>query len=341
MTTLRAPISINIHDAHFGIWQDNANDPTFRDDIFLPLLKAMKRRGWVVTADPETLKHYRCLSTSRRLASKGDLRAKIRISGRVIELDYWAETWPIDNTNGRQYDFEKMARMNYLDRLRVQLEMSRLQSWLETLAPIECKVLEAKDLPALQRIERRYAESWHSDKSLGRPVCRHDGNSTSKDGERIVHGATVWYVGHNGRVERGVAYYNINNMWWVVPSVDTLCNLASHEIFCRQPADLRTKQNERARRERLETELALAVRRMDFRRAELLKNILFGAEKVYLIWARDKQAYYRSNYAGYTTDTISAGRYTRAEAESEVGRVPHELEAVGPDGQRVKFERAA
>jgi hypothetical protein len=315
----RAPLSVNIHDSHFGIWQDNANDPSFREEVFAPFLKAMVRRGWKVTADPNTLKHYRSLSPSQRIGARGDLRVEIQLSGRVVKIEFWAETWPIANTNGRRYDFGKMARMNYLDRLRVRLEMRRILNWLETIAPVTVKADEPKGLTALQR----------------------DYNGKSKDGERIEHGATVWFADAKGRICRGTAYYNLNNMWWVVPSADELRNLSSGEIYCHVPADLRTKKNERQRRGRLEAELATAVRRMDFRRAEVLKEILFGKAQTYLIWARDHQAYYRSNYAGYTTDTIAAGRYTRAEAEAEVRRVPHELEAVGPDGERIKFEKAA
>lgn len=38
----RAPISINIHDSHFGIWQDNAQDPTFNEEVFQPILKSFQ-----------------------------------------------------------------------------------------------------------------------------------------------------------------------------------------------------------------------------------------------------------------------------------------------------------
>lgn len=109
---------------------------------------------------------------------------------------------------------------------------------------------------------------------------------------------------------------------------------------CR-PVDLRTKHNERARRNRLEAELQIAVKRMDYQRAHVLKTIIFGTEQTYMIWARDKQAYYRSQYAGYSSDTAGAGRYTRAEAEAECRRVPHELEMVCPDGTHVSFDRSA
>ncbi|TIL29986.1 hypothetical protein [Mesorhizobium sp.] len=341
MTLTRPAIDVRIHDTQIGIWQDNARDETFRTEVFGPLIKAMKSRGWIVRADPNIMKHHWCLSPSHRIASRGNLRAGIRISGRVVEIDYWAETWPLDNCNGRRHDFHKLARMEYLDRLRFRLEVARITSWLQSIAPVTIKEDEPAGLTALERIQRRYAECWHTDKTLGRPVSQYSYNHTSRDGQKIEHGATVWFVGRDGRIGRGTAYYNLNSMWWVVCGKDGLSNLSTCEIFCKQPSDLRTKRNERQRRARLEGELASAVRCMDFRRAETLKNILFGSAPTFLIWAKDHGAYYRANYCGYTTDTIAAGRYTRAEAEAEVRRVPHELEAIGPDGERIKFARAA
>lgn len=338
---LRPAVSVRIHDTHLGIWQDNPNDPSFRTEVFAPIIKAFRKRGWSVDADPNIKKHYPSLNLRRRLAARGTLQASIGIAGRAIEIEYWAETWPLDNRNGHRYDFDKLRRMDFLDRLRVRLEMSRIVAWLETIAPVTVNADEPEGLTALQRIERRYAESWHTDKKLGRPVCNYASNGISKDGLPIPHGATVWFVDPKGRIGRGTAYYNINNMWFVACGKYTLRNLGNHEIYCRPPADLRTKRNDRQRRWRIEQELATAVRREDSSRAELLKKLLFGSEPTFMIWARDHNAYYRSNYSGYTTDTISAGKYTRAEAEAEVRRVPHELEMVGPDGERIRFDRAA
>ncbi|TIL82321.1 MAG: hypothetical protein E5Y76_03960, partial [Mesorhizobium sp.] len=105
--------------------------------------------------------------------------------------------------------------MEYLDRLRFRLEVARITSWLQSIAPVTIKEDEA-DLTALECIQRRYAESCHTDKILGRPVSQQSYNHTSRDGQKIEHGATVWFVGRDGRIGRGTAYYNINSMWWVV-----------------------------------------------------------------------------------------------------------------------------
>ncbi|MGK9200450.1 hypothetical protein KXR50_08095 [Sinorhizobium meliloti] len=335
---MRQPMSINIADAHLGIWQDNPNDPSFRSEIYGVLIRDMRARGWSIRQDPETRRRFNCISHSKRLGARGTLRCAIQISGRVVEVDFWSITAPQVNRNGRRYDFDKMRRMSHIDQLRVELEYRRITAWLETLAKVTVSRRYERDLPPMKFIEKRYAESYHSDKALGRPVCNYDYNRKSKDGALLEHGQTVWLADDKGRLIRGTAYYNINSMWWVVAG-GKLHNESCGSLFSKQPDDLRTKRNERARRSRLEKELAIAVERMDFLRAQALKGILFGSEQTFMIWARDHGAYYRSNYAGYTTDRIHAGKYTRAEAEAECRRCPHDLEMVCQDGSHVRFEQ--
>ena len=338
---MRQVIKVRIYDAFLGIWQDDPRDNSYRSEVYGPLIRLLRNRGWKIGADPKVKKHYACLSPDHRLCSRGTLRASIELAGRSIEVQFWSETAKLDNRNGKRYDFNKMQRMSYLDRLRIVIERRHIVRWLETIAPISIDEDPYKPLLAMDKIAKDYAESCHSDKDLGRPVCECSYNAKSADGKQVEHGATVWFAGYDGRMRRGTAYYNINSMWWVVCDKWTRLNLSCHQIFCDKPADLRTKRNERLRRARLERELATAISKMNFQRAETIKQILFGNEEIWLIYARDKQAYYGSNYCGYTSDRITAGKYSRVEAEKEARRVPHELEARGPNGESLRFDKAA
>lgn len=334
----RAPLEIRIHDSSIGIWQDKCPDPSFRTEVYAVLIHDMRARGWSIKQDRRVYQHYRCLSPNHRLGARGSLRCTIELSGRVVKVEFWSTAAPQSNRNGRRYDFDKMTRMHHIDGLRVELEFRRITAWLATLAPVKVSRSAERDMPAMHFIEKRYAESWHNDKALGRPHWHSDDQRKSKDGALLEHGQTVWLADYKGRIVRGVAYYNLNNMWWVIAG-GQLRNEGSHSLYSILPADLRAKQNGRVRRNRLEKELSIAIARMDFQRAHLLKRLLFGDDQTFLIWARDKQAYYRSQYSGYTTDRISAGKYTRAEAEAECRRVPHELEMVCPDGSHTRFDR--
>lgn len=338
--SLRKPLAVNIHDAQIGIWQDDARDASFRTDIYASLIRGLRGRGWSVKRDPKVHQHHRCISQDHRLGSRGSLRCAIEITGRVVKVEFWSTLSPQDNRNGRRYDFDKLDRMPHIDALRVELEFRRIIRWLETLAPVKVSRRSESDLTPMGVITRRYADSCHTDKALGRPDWHYDYNRKSADKTLLEQGQTVWLHDRKGRVIRGVAYYNLNSMWWVVAG-GQLFNESCGALHVRQPADLRTKQNERARRTRLEKELAIAVQRMHFQRAEILKRILFGADESFMIWARDKGAYYRAQYSGYTSDRISAGKYTRAEAEAECRRVPHELEMVAPDGTHIRFDKKA
>ncbi|MGJ4888894.1 hypothetical protein ACQR1Y_11910 [Bradyrhizobium sp. HKCCYLRH3099] len=334
---MRPPLAINIYDTHFGIWQD-AHDASLRSEIYAPLLRAMSRRGWRIRADPQVLKHHRCISKDHRLGTRGTLHCDIEITGCAVKVEFWSDTAPQINPNGRRYDSDKLGRMAYLDRLRVELEFRRIAAWLDTLAPVTVKRRSTRGLPPMQRIAETYASCRHTDKTLGRPQWHTDDNRRTKDGALLDQGQTVWLTDLAGRILRGTAFYHLNNMWWVIAGGE-LRNVACFELSAQPPRNLRIKLNARRRRTRLEQELARAVERMDFSRAERLKTILFGAAPTYMIWARDHQLFYRAQYSGYTSDRINAGKYTREEAEAECRRVPHELEMVGPDGRHVRFDQ--
>lgn len=338
---MRPQIDLNIFDTHIGIWQDNARDETFRCEIYAELIRQMRARGWSIKQDRDIRKNYPILSPDHREGARGTLRCSIKVTGRVVEVNFWSVTSAQDNRHGRRFDFDKMKRMrSHLDQLRVELEFKRITNWLMTIAPVKVTRRDDHGLSPMHQIAKNYAESWHIDKTLCRPWSNAEYNRKSKDGAMLEHGQVVWFADLKGRIVRGTAFYNINNMWWVIAGGE-LRNQACHELYAKPPADLRTKLHKKLRRRRLERELEIAVQRMDFQRADLLKRILFGTEQAYMIWARDKQMYYRAQYSGYAVDRISAGKYTKEEAEAECRRVPHELEMICPDGTSVRFDKRA
>ncbi|KOX55111.1 hypothetical protein ADL19_13500 [Streptomyces purpurogeneiscleroticus] len=339
-------IEVNLHDTHIGLWQADADDPTLKAEIFDGILRLLKRRGFKITADPRVAKHHRCISPSYRLAARGDMRAEIRVSGRVVELKWWSERSPSENRNGPRYGFDQRKRMPYLDGLRFELERRRILAWLSERADVVPRQARQQDfrcgrgrgeLSAADYIQARYATDWHTDKQLGRPRSQdYDRKSGDGDGSLVEHGARVWFRDRKGRIGTGIAHSDGGSRWMIVTGSYSITWASSFEIYTRCPLDLRRKRNERERRKRLEGEMAKAIARMNFLRAETLRKILFGAELTYGIWAVDKEAFYCPNYAGYITDRISAGRYTWDEAAAEVERVPHELRLVLPDGRHLK-----
>lgn len=340
MDPRKRKLSIRLHDTHIGIWQDDANDPSFRRDIFLKLAKQMRARGWTVAPDPHVLKNHRIISPHFKLANRGSMCASLKVSGRCCEVDYWSVAARRNNPNGPRYDFDKLERMPYLDRKRFLLERQKICAWLTSVADVTvARSTNRRDLPrAMDFIAAQYAESWHTDKDLGRPVCRQEGNARSADGGKLEHGGTVWFRGRDGRWRRGQALYHINNMWWVVENAYSWRNMACFKLHVSAPTNPREKRNDKARRAALEGELVKALKTSNDQRAAVIQAILFGSDAAHFIWSRKNSAYYRTNYSGYATDQMHAGRYTRAEAEAECKRVPHILEMVCPDGKHVRFD---
>lgn len=313
---------IHFQDASLSIWEEgllSARDAKghagamdwerqFKRDVFARVVQTLRRMGWVTKVGTHIY-----TGNNARYCAKGDLHADLKISGRVIELDFFQDVNAPDRPDhGGRYQREKERHMPYLLRLEMERTRRRIRKYLlnvftgyrfEPPKP----TIGLSGVTALEWIEAGWRASCHYNKDLGR-VSGEDSPYNNKSADRAIvrHGAHVWSTDHKGRIIAGTAYYHINNMWWVVTGKFGLLNKSSREIYTQQPEDLRTKCNARSRRNRLEKELSLAVGRMDFQRAQTLKSILFGNEQTFQIWARDKNAYYRSQYTGYTLDRISA-----------------------------------
>ncbi len=337
--------SVNIHDTCLGVWEEHVG-PDFQKKVFGSLIRFMRSRGWKVGEDPEIKKHYRCLNKTHRAASKKELRAKLSVSGRCIELKVWSENWPSENRNGHQHNFDIRQKMPYLTGIRCDLELKKIQCWLAERHSYQTEddfnERRGRRTP-MERIADGYDKSWHIPVRPGYPRIDHYG-CTSANGETLKQGQTVWVRGYDGRMQRGKAYVNINNMWWVVTGGE-LHNVASFDIHTVQPADLRRKIKPRQRRARLERLINEAVDQEDFARAELLKRVLFNDQPLYRVWSNkhggseNGGSFWGPCNAGYFSKRW-AGRYTHQEVLALVSAHPGELRAV-PIGNAPQIEARA
>lgn len=333
-------LTVHLHDTCINISQNNPNDPSFRKNIFLEIIAHLRKRGWTVSPDPSVVKIHKCISPDYKLARRGAVRASLETGGRSCKIEFWSDAARRNNPNGARYDFDKFNRMPYLDQKRFLLERQKIIDWLtgKSSVTITRPVNRETYSTARDYIAAQYAKSWHSDKDIGRPICKYATNARAADGGTVAHGCTVWFRGDDGRWRRGQAFYNINNMWWVVENQSSWRNLACFELCLNQPADIREKRNEKSRRRALERELKFALQASNYTRAKVINQILFGDDAPHFIWSRKNNAYYGTYYCGYTKSHLLAGRYTRAEAEAECRRVPHILEMVCPNGERVRYD---
>lgn len=325
--------TVTFGDASINIWEDpkrtstaqwNEWEKLFRKQVFKRFIQQLNRLGWTVTEWDEA-EYYRCIAHDRRTCKKGDLQGKLRLSGRTIQFEMWQDVANVSNPNGGRYDFDKEQRMPYLIHLEMQRTRNRLRNYL-------CNVFAGYDfkdnspntkqpgpgsLTATDWVHREIRSCWHYVEELGHARIGMACNARSAEGETITHGARVYTLDSKGRIVTGTAYYNLNSSWYVVTGkYGVMCSQAS-EIYLHNPGCLRVKRNERQRRQRLESELAKAIKAMDFKRAQVLKEVLFPDDQpLYLIWHKGHSAWYAPNFCGYRNSANDAGKYTRAELGS-------------------------
>ena len=128
-------------------------------------------------------------------------------------------------------------------------------------------------LTATEWIEGCYRTSWHfkGDPSTFKIA---DYNSKTKNGDVVKHRQRVWFFDHKGRTCTGTAYYNINNMWWVMTGKYDVRNLASFDLLTTPPQDIRRKRNEKLRERRLTELMDEAAKARAFEKAALYRDLL-------------------------------------------------------------------
>ncbi|RKP44727.1 hypothetical protein [Pararobbsia silviterrae] len=331
---------IVFHDAALHVWEEGGSgghdaserwERQFKHEVFARIIQTLNRLGWTCSMPPINeldVKRYggnvaRWAAQRQRFCVKGDLKADLSLTGRHIEFEmFQSVNTPTRPDHEGRYESNKEQAMPYLLRLEMERTRRRIRDYL-------CNVFTGytftepernrgfNGVTALEWIQAHYEASRHYDKATGRPRGDEvEYNHRSAERARVVHGQRVWFADYKGRIQAGTAYYNINNMWWVVTDKFGLRNIASFELFTKCPDNLRVKRNGRDRRKRLEAELATAVSTMNFERACTLRDILFQKEMpLFHVWHDEHEMYHCAGFCGYTRDSSKAGKFTADECK--------------------------
>jgi hypothetical protein len=311
--------TIRVYDSSLHVWEEHC-DHTMVKEILPPAIRFLRKIGWKVKRDERIHRQYRCLSPSHRYCRFGDLEASLQVNGRHLQFEMFQNVKMSSREPGDgKYEFNKLELMPYLMKLRALWTFNKLTEFFVSLQGYQVTPPEPKRGPfgvsAVEWIHWKYKEGWHYNEELGRPDWgQGKWNRTSGDKKLLEHKQPVYFADYDGRWGRGVAYYNINNMWWIVVGKWDVRNIACFDIYVDPPKDLRTsKKHERVRRKRLEEELAKAICALDFKRAEILKRILFEDRKLYRIYSEKNELWWRTSAQGYTKDKACAGLYEEHE----------------------------
>ena len=214
--------------------------------------------------------------------------------------------------------------MPYVIRLEMERTRRRIRDYLcnvftgYTFKDAE-PVMGLTGVTAMEKAKHDRMTTGHYRPELDRAEISMPSNAIARDGGVIEHGAKVWAVDHHGRIITGTAYYNLNSGWQIVTGRYGLTYRHTGDIFTKPPENLRVKRNQRERRNRLERLLNDAINKMDFKRAQVLKDILFPTGPLYAIWSKKNNSYFATMYCGYRNNLTDAGKYTRAELKPYLG----------------------
>ncbi len=275
---------VTFGDASLSVWEEGKPQcevwsRQFKRDVFARIVQTLNRIGWTVGVHEDNQSLYgKRFALNFRSCVKGSLRGELQLSGRMIKFEMWQGVHtPTRPDHGGRYESDKEAVMPYLLSLEMERTRRRIRTYLRNVFPgysFEDRRWRMEMVgPALERIERSYKQSWHF-KGDASNYTISDCNRRTRDGSRLEHGQRVWFFDRKGRCRTGTAYYNINNMWWVACGKFELRNLACFELLSAAPSAPRAKQNTKLAIEVLSRLVDACVKRADFERAALLRDVL-------------------------------------------------------------------
>lgn len=309
-------LRIKIYDAMIYFWvadDGKAMDGNPHYKIWDDINKYFRKRGFIVKADPETLKNYKSLSKDRRHGVKKDLH-------------FWAERFPagfryefyqevnIKNSNGGKYDFDKYKMMPYMVKLSYRNEAMRLAKYCESIG---MNVIVEKPMTDIENIIDSNNTNLHVH---GGRIEKLDDlkdlmddepsyNVLDKNKKKITCGDRKCFYDYRNRIAIGEAYHNINNMWWMVVNGKSY-NISAGSLFDFYPEVPKKKpltKNEKI--QRLHSELKNAEAKMNYERCIVLRKLL-ESHKLYHVWSLKWNTWWGPNNSGYTSDKSKAGVYT-------------------------------
>lgn len=261
------------HDTTLTFWCKTTEDPLI-NEVRNSIVRHLRMRSFKVRLDAETKRHYSTICRNHHEGAKGELRFKMRLSGRCLEVIFFQNLVYI-NPNGGQYDFDRRQKMPYLIGKQYELERGKLADLVLNVAG--CTLQLDRKLIGIDLVmsRRKEIEDFHGNDFYAKPPQPY--NSRSATGCPVKDKEVVYFVDYmTRRWSRGIAYHNINNMWWVLLSSGQVRNMASFDLCYRDEID--DLKGCRIKREDIEQKLRglldKAVKAEAFERAIVLRDTI-------------------------------------------------------------------
>lgn len=259
----------------------------FKQDVFKRVIQQLNRLGWTCKIPKEYIEQYGVsFARSYRECQKGDLYGELEFHAYHISFQMWQDVnVPREKrSDGKgQYLFDKEKYMPYLLLLEMKRTRNRLAAYLGNVCNFtldSCwnyhwEHIGPCGITALEKIQYDYKSCWHYKPELGyRGGSEYEYNSMSAEKQRLQHGMPVWFYDWKGRLNKGTAYYNINNMWWVISGKYGIRNICCCELYINLPINSRNKNNGSLREKTLKQKLTDAVNAQNFEHAIVLRDLI-------------------------------------------------------------------
>jgi hypothetical protein len=327
MAQIQRSGKVRFGDASLHVWEDpdgpvrSAWENQFKKDVFLRIVQQLNRLGWTCYVPEEMIERYSAkFARNHRYCTKGDLQADLEITGRCIKFEMFQNVNAPDRPDyGGRYQRNKEFHMPYLMRLEMERTRRRIRDYLcNVFSGYEFEPRSPKmginGVTAMEYAAHDRRTSGHYVAELDRARICNPGYEQSADGHQLENGMRVYAMNRHGRMITGIAFYSLNGNWQIVSGRYGLECIWHKQIWVNNPGNLRDRRDISIRRKRLEDEMAKAIKAMNFKRAETLRDILFpkGSE-LFVVWHKDHKLYHRPGFCGYTSNVIEAGKFTADE----------------------------
>ncbi|MCD9516431.1 hypothetical protein [Photobacterium carnosum] len=293
--------------------------------VYDDIVRALRANGWKVRKYKRADSGY--ITDNWGFAYNGNL--KIRIEKDFdkkhnfnycygFDFKLFEDVTPCDNPNGGIYRNDCFQAMPYLLKLLAiktvnLIKQCLISSGFEFPEDFSYVGFQKPKLSIDIIKMRNESGRMHIKEGMDRAEYQ-QGKRISQDNEILDHKQQA-YMRHNGRLIRGVIYYDTGNWIFVYGKCGAYCNVQPGELIVNPKIKKGRVFSERTTKGRLQTELSRAVNGADYLRAHQLKQIIIKDE-MYRIWSTKYGGeWWRVNASGYTHNINNAGLFKKEEAE--------------------------
>lgn len=251
----------------------STKNPEGNRDLFLSLMKYLKKIGFVVSNDKNI--KYKSLNNYFKHGQWKELEFDANYYPAGLDIKFYQNAYPGERGPGQgKYEFDKKEKMPFLLKKRLEFTISKLVAFLKSdtfsLKEKEFSLVDGHgranlDDPSLtiyDKIKRIKSINYSADNGSGF-------NFIDKNNKKIINGDIKFFYDYDGYLRKGEAYLNLNNMWWILTK-DNYFNKASYELFDYNGEPIKRKKH----KEIIQTKLNEAIKSQDFEKCIILRDIL-------------------------------------------------------------------